>query len=398
MTRTFLQKKILILYCSTFDPNLTHRASTSIYGSSYLRAGIQPVFLDIAEKGSTETALHLAKDPDVIAIHCEQGWGLDLQLPNSDMSLFDILDKPVVTHIRDHPFCPWLLPKITAAPRRAILAFTDGDAVEYCKAAGLAETKTLLFEPHIYLPINLGHVEETKTPMRDRDFKFLYAGTYQPPEDARSAYLKNYNDFSQAFDALVETALHSDGVALWQQGQEIATDLNVFESLTAPSFTNLLFQANQFIRHEKRRVLLKRFAKFPMHLIWRGPLPEFSFHPDTTVAEPTNFVELNQLLQRSRAMVMSLNNFQASLSERLLNAMLHSVSVWCSPTPFMKKHFEHNKDFIDYSDESMTDDQISDLLHNTAYLDEISNNAQPKAMKFSPDQHITRMIDAIEKV
>ncbi|QLQ30569.1 MAG: hypothetical protein HZT40_01840 [Candidatus Thiothrix singaporensis] len=62
-------------------------------------------------------------------------------------------------------------------------------------------------------------------------------------------------------------------------------------------------------------------------------MPPVKLHPGTTLLPPANMGKTLELMSESKAMLMMLNSFSHSLSERLLSAMRHHCLTICNKIP-----------------------------------------------------------------
>lgn len=129
----FKNGRLLFLRNPKADPYGTHHISIVTTAAAYARRGIAAEVLDITAADFMQRLGATATQPEVIGIHCEQSWGLDLavQVGGQTVDVHDYLNKPAISHIRDYPFYPWLRARTLAPRRNRLLFFTEKSAVDF---------------------------------------------------------------------------------------------------------------------------------------------------------------------------------------------------------------------------------------------------------------------------
>ena len=388
-------REILFLYSSAHDRYLTHRISTKVYASAYQKWGIRPRFLDLAsENFATEFIQHL-KSSALLAVHCEQGWGLDLVLGNRE-DPFVTFGKPAISHIRDYPFYPWLTRKTLPPLPNRLLHYTEASASDFsAKYGAAADRQTHTFAPHIYLDSN-PRMDDIYRPHRDRDIDLLYVGSYADPASFRTEFLSVYKGSERLFDDLIERACHDFHGVYWQHVEAVASSHGIAPDLSEAIFRDLLVKGNQFIRMERRRLLLAKLAPHPMHLVWSGDPPGIALHPDTVLIPGNTFPETLALMGRAKAMAMCLNNFPCSLSERFLSSMHRGAVVLCHGNVLIDSHFKDEIDYLRLDDQFQNTLTQIEKLRDTGGMKTMAENARGVVMRdFSPEKRIEQFLSSI---
>ncbi|MEQ9109282.1 MAG: glycosyltransferase [Rhodospirillaceae bacterium] len=389
-------REILFLYSSAHDRYLTHRTSVKVYAAAYQKWGIGPHFLDLASENFAAEFLKHFESSALLAVHCEQGWGVDIVLENGQ-DPFVTYGKPAISHIRDYPFYPWLMCKTLQALPNRLLHYTEASASDFSARFGaVAHRQTHSFAPHIYLDSN-PRMDDIYRPQRDRDIDLLYVGSYTDPEKFRSEYLANYKGSERVFDDLIERACHDFHGVYWQHVEAVASSHGIAPDLSQAIYRDLLVQGNQYIRMERRRLLLAKLAPYPLHLIWSGDPPDIKLHPDTVLVSGNTFPETLELMGRAKAMAMCLNNFPCSVSERFLSSMHRGAAVLCHGNVLIDAYFKDGENFLRFDDEFENVPTQIEKLRDTACIKTMTDNARNVVMReFSPERRIEQFLSSLD--
>ncbi len=389
-------REILFLYSSAHDRYLTHRTSIKVYAAAYQKWGIRPHFLDLAAGNFATEFLKYLKSSALLAVHCEQGWGLDCVLGNGE-DPFVTFGKPAISHIRDYPFYPWLTRKTLYPLPNRLLHYTEASASDFSvKYGAVADRQTHTFAPHIYLDSN-PRMDDIYRPHRDRDIDLLYVGSYADPARFRSEFLSVYKGRERLFDDLIERACHDFHGVYWQHVEAVASSHGLAPDLTEAIFRDLLVKGNQFIRMERRRLLLAKLTPYPMHLVWSGDPPDITLHPDTVFIPGNTFPETLALMGRAKVMAMCLNNFPCSVSERFLSSMHRGAVVLCHGNVLIDTHFKDGEDYLRFDDQFENVPTQIEKLRDTGSIKTMADNARRLVMReFSPEKRIEQFLSSLD--
>ncbi len=389
---------VLFLYSSKADPYLTHRTSVQTYSAAYARAGIGAIALDITGADFSARLAEIAPRADVIAIHCEQSWGLDLVVERNGHAadMFELLNKPAIAHIRDYPFYPWLRTRTLVPKRNRLLFFTEKSAVDFVAPfLGRATAENVYsFAPHIYL--QGGDDPEPLPTYQERLIDLLYVGSYADPMVERAKFVTAQPGLAGLLDAVIDAAVDEHGAPFWKIAYGVTKDRGLAPDHSSAVYLDLLVAANQFIRNERRRRLLAKLAPHKMHLVWSGPKPDVQLHPDTVVAAGNTLPETLSLCRQAKAMAMCLNSFPYSLSERLLSAMDRGAAVVCAPNAMIEDTFSDGDTILTLdAGYNNVDEQVA-RLRDPSFGAALTARAQEKVRReFSPDVRVGQFISAI---
>lgn len=391
---------VLFLYAAKADPFLTHRTSIQTYAAAYARRGIGAVTLDINAVDFPAQLAENAPRKDVVAVHCEQSWGLDLVAEQGGRAadLFELLGKPAIAHIRDYPFYPWLRARTLAPTRNRLLFFTEKSAVDFVAPfRGRATVQNAFgFAPHIYL-----HAADETQPVlayQDRPIDLLYVGSYHDPMAERAKFVAAQPGLAGLLDAVIDAAVDDHHRPFWRIADEVTKAQGLAPDHTSAVYLDVLVAANQFIRNERRRRLLVKLAPHKMHLVWSGPKPDIALHPDTVVTQGNKLPETLALCGQAKAMAMCLNNFPYSLSERLLSAMDRGAAVIAAPNGMIEETFRDGEDILTLdAGYHNVDAQIARLRGGT-FAEALTVRARDKVRReFSPDVRVGQFIAALDQ-
>lgn len=394
----FKGKHILFLYSSVHDRYKTHRTSARVYANAYEMQGISSVFLDISDDAFTPKVLEALFEPGLLAVHCEQGWGLDLSfnVGGSTVDPYVETGLPAIAHIRDYPFYPWLIDKTLASQPNRLLHYTDASATDFAHQYGVRGPKQAhAFAPHIYLDHGV-HSEDIYRSREDRDIDLLYVGSYSNPSNAREKFLSVHKGHSQLFDDLIDLACSDFHGVYWEHAEKVALSHDIPCSLDEPVFQDLLVTGSEFIRYERRRRLLGQLAPHPMYLVWSGDPPNVSLHPDTVLVSGTTFPETLDLMSRSKAMAMCLNNFSCSVSERLLSCMHRGAAVLCHGNTLIDSSFRDGKTFFRLDNDFKNVTHKIECLEDGALVENVTQAARTLVMEeYSPEIRVRQFLSSI---
>ncbi len=387
---------ILFLHAPKADPYLTHRTSIATYAAAYRRQGIEAVVLDLSVPDFMTRFAEITSRPDVIAVHCEQSWGLDLAIEQAGkaVDVFEYFNKPAIAHIRDYPFYPWLRGRTLVPRGNRILCFTERSAVDFAGPfQGSGVRSQIHFAPHIYLD---SEDHAAPVPWRARPIDLLYVGSYADPMAERAKFATARPELAPLLDAIIDQALPDYHTPFWVTAAKVTKAQGLAPDHGSAIYLDLLVAANQFIRNERRRRMLLGLASIPMHLIWSGPKPDISLHPDTVVMSANTLPDTLALCGQAKAMAMCLNNFATSLSERLLSAMQRGAAVLCAANAMIDGVFEDGKDIItlgaDYRDVGERFAALRDPHKGEA----LTSAARAKVeAEYSPDARIAQFLAAL---
>lgn len=394
----FAGKTIVFVHNPAADRYHTHRLSIATYASAYRRVGIAAATLDISAPDFVARFAEAVRKPDVLAVHCEQSWGLDLTLTIGGQAIdpYEAFGKPAIAHIRDYPFYPWLRSRTLVSRPNRLLFFTERSAVDFIGPFGGAPApdRHASFAAHITLdePIQAA---SPVTSWADRPIDLLYVGSYADPMAEREKFSAVHPELRTVLDAVIELCTHEYRLPFWRAAEDIVNKHGGVDTAGAV-FLDLLVAANQFIRNERRRILLHRLAPHPMTLVWSGPRPPIDLHPDTRVIAGNTLTETLALCRSAKAMAMCLNNFPYSLSERLLSAMARGAVVLCHANAMIEDVFRDGEDILMLeADGANVGDQLA-TLQVTSRADAIVAAAATKVERqFTADARVGQFLDAI---
>jgi glycosyltransferase involved in cell wall biosynthesis len=165
--------------------------------------------------------------------------------------------------------------------------------------------------------------------------------------------------------------------------------------MTPAALADLLHEAHYFIRSERRRRLFQKLVRFPVDIVWDGELPETRGEIAARIEPKLPFAQALARIARARAMVMSLNAFTHSLSERLLSAMRSGCVPIVQTNALISDLFRDGVDLL------LLDSRLGNLEEAIAragdpdVLAEISAAAQRRvATEFSVATRVRQLLQA----
>ena len=385
-------RRVLFGVATKHDPYQTHISTARAYAAEYACYGIEPVALNLSDK---DGALHFANalaDPNCLGAHCEQGWGLQVEAPyeGEPTSVFEILNKPAVAHVRDMPFYPWLRDGCFSSAPWAHLSFADRASAELMTRVNGPDRQGPVSRYHSHVYFDLSQTAEDAPPWADRPISCLYTGSYRDPATFRQELNESSPEWDAALIEAFEVAKADFYTAIWDHGEPIAKAHGFEADYFNQDYTNFLGTLNQMVRMERRRSLLERIAKYPIHLVWSGDRPEIELHPDTVILEPNTFPETVLLMRQSKAMVMALNSFSAALSERLLTAMRQGAVVLTHPNQLIDETFTHGEDILTFGTDQDSLDAAMSHLTDGASMELLRAKASDRIDDAFHPRHIVR--------
>jgi hypothetical protein len=386
------ENSVLVFTRSESDRFGTHFVSSRLFGAEYLRWGLQPEFLDITQRDDLDRAVELLRSGRVALAHCEQGCGLDLQYRTQSRrkNLFDHFRVPVVAHIRDYPFCEWMRPRLLDAPDSAIIFHTDEFASEMLPQLGITKGQHL-FAPHVYLDYRQPGPNEVEAARRD--IGVLYVGSYKLPGPHRDAFLEAYPDLRWAIDGLIDAGMDEYRTPIHRILHDKVLRAHGGEVLDPKALSDLLFSANQFIRFERRRRLFVALVRHPVHIVWAGPRPEVEGAIRANIRPAIRLLDALALMSRARFMVMTLNNFSHSLSERMLSAMARGCVPITQSNALIDREFAEGRGLLLLKDDLSNLASVLDACPEGADFDRLSRAAQQRVIhEYSPAARVRQFL------
>jgi glycosyltransferase involved in cell wall biosynthesis len=197
---------------------------------------------------------------------------------------------------------------------------------------------------------------------------------------------------------VIAAAIDNHAEPFWQIADRTAVEKGFEPDHTLPAYLDLLVAANQFIRNERRRKLLVNLAPHAMHLVWSGPKPDITLHPGTVVTAGNTLAETLALCRQAKAMVMCLNSFSYSLSERLLSAMERGAAALCIRNAMIDDTFKDGEDILALNGHGENVGAQLARLRERGFGDRITAAARAKVVReFSPDVCIAQFVSALEQ-
>lgn len=330
---------VLFLVNTGADPNGTHRTSVRAFAAAYARHGYWPRLIDLAAPGFGKRLVAEFAEPGLAFLHCEQGWGLEFLTGGGLRDAVEARGLPVLSHIRDYPFSPWLTGKFDGLPPTVKVFHTDALAPELV-AAMTGSAAGHAFAPHVYFDFaeRAEPVAAGKRPTRG-----LYVGSWQDPDVERRTYIAGGTP-ADLLDDMFDAFRDNYTRPVTEVAAAVLDAHGYAASFANPSVGLLLFQAHVLVRAHRRMAMLRRLASYPLRIVWRGPLPPVPLHPRTEVRPGCSVEEMLALADDARIFFISLNSFTHSLSERLLSAMYRGCVAATTGNALVDASFVNGKD------------------------------------------------------
>jgi len=375
----------IFLYKNSADIFGTHRNSIVNYASGFMRYGYRPYFFELSNPEQwLNQLLRLTSTHDNVFIHCEQGHGLDLVVPEPVTKkpefLANIIKKPIISHIRDYPYVPWVSPKIYHLTEYHHIYHTDRLAPDFVKEI-YGKRGHHRFFPHIYFDNYLEH-QLADIPPSKRKIGLLYVGSYREPEQYRQNFLEKYPDSGRLFSEIIDKAMDEYSVPIWEIVQQLCQQQGKEYFLGSKDrFLDLSFHTGFFVRWERKAKFLEKISRHPLTLIWSGPLPVKNLHPKTNLIESAPLEKTLNMIAHSRTVIMCLNNFTDSLSERLLSSMVRGSAVISNTNTLIESSFKESEEILVYDAKmSNIEDKLSIAYDESERINWIGENARKKVL------------------
>ena len=368
---------VVFIYASgVTDPNGTHFNSVLAYSSGFISYGYIPYYLKHDESDTLPELLSaLKKQFSHVIVHCEQSHGLSLASKEKNMSLAEELQIPFVSHVRDYSYCPWVKRNLDKLSSYHTVYHTDKLSAEFTSQM-FGKQARHRFLPHVYFN-NFSSYSEKPNPASKRRIGMLYVGSYFDPLTYRDAFKAKYPNDQSLFDQVMEASLYDHYQPVWEIAHKLCTQLDANHFLeNREKFLDLIFNAGFFVRWIRRSRLLEEIADYPLTLVWKGELPRVKLHKDTILLPPTSMEKTLALMSESKSMLMLLNNFTHSLSERLLSAMHSRCLTICNRNALIDESFVHDQDMFMFGSQfENLHESIEVTLNNTIDIDKMTDNA-----------------------
>lgn len=367
---------VFIYGADVYNSTGTHLTSVLAYAAGFIRYGYLVHYLNYQEIHTLPALLvELKQKFGRVIVHCEQGRGANYRMWEQGPSVAEALQIPFIAHIRDYSFTPWVRESLEALSPWHTLYHADKLGAEFalkqCSGQGNHH-----FLPHVYFDTYPEQVPAFKR-HSERPIHLLYVGSYSNPTHSRRNFNGKYPGYTKLFDHIVDAALYEQARPVWELVQQVCQEQGQEVFLQDQGmFMDLLFNASFFVRWTRRSLLFRRLARYPLTLVWRGELPDSQLHPGTTLLPPANMGKTMELMSESRAMLIMLNSFTHSLSERLLSAMRRQCLTLCNRNSLIEESFMHGRDMLMYATHlDDLDEQIEQVLSHSVDTESMARSA-----------------------
>jgi glycosyltransferase involved in cell wall biosynthesis len=367
-----------------------------LFAAEYLRWGFQPEFIDTSKKDDLDRAVGFLKRGEVAFCHCEQGRSLSLVFNDAERprNLFEHFQVPVIGHVRDYPFSAWIYPVLSDLGSTATVFHTDEKAPEMVRALGISNGRHI-FAPHVYLDFR--QPSEQVLDRAERKTDFLYVGTYRSPLPARTKFHAIYKDWRSVFDSLLDAAV---GDFFRPIHEILFDDILPAHKRDRPQpkiSVEILHFATDYIRNERRRRLFLKMARYPIHVVWSGPIPEVTGKITALVRPELPLLATLDLMCKSRYMIMTLANYTHSLSERLLSAMARGCVPIVQSNALIDRAFRDGKSIMKLKGDLSNFDEVVQQVQSHDRFYEMSMNGRRRVrQEFSPAARVRQFFTHFE--
>lgn len=391
------EKSVLFIYASSADKYMTHRACVSTLAGEYLKYGYRPLFVDLDKESSQNEILELVQRKDVVAVHCEQSWGVDLKVEKAGqlVNLFEAYAKPVMSHIRDYCFYPWLTSRIKDDSFMQTFFHIAEDAKEIALQINPSPHARHEVTPIFYPTIGFDPMAAA-VPVAERPIKTLCVTSYRKPEEFWLSVQAEMPDLIPSFEAAVEESVFAYDVPIWQVAKKKYEETGRPFDFQKRECLFFAAKVQGFTRMYRRKAFMEALADTPAYIVFAGDMTGIPLHKDSEVHGAKTLPETMALMAQSRCVAVCHPPYPFSLSERFSGAMSRGAAVVANVNPKMRQHFKHGTSVLEVKDD------FSDLADEVARLDDLSfaqgiaDNGKEIAEKiFSPSQAAKKFMDAL---
>jgi hypothetical protein len=388
-----MQRDSVIIYVSGKSDRFgTHAVSSFVFGQEYMARGYKVIKVDLQDTSRVSESVELCESGRVAFAHCEQGRGIALKTKdrkrNKSHNIYESLDIPAITHLRDYPFCPWVRNKFIATSPAVTVFHIDKMAPALGRLMGSSARHKFL--PHAYLD---WQYDPDECAEREKQTEVLWVGGYHDPQTYRDLYARVFSSRLDLFDACVEACIDNYHTPIWETVAQVYQGFSMPFALRDQSSQNQVFLVNQFVRHERRRRLfLVLSRRKEAVIVWAGPVPELHRRPEATVLTKTRIDATLNMINKTRTMVMCLNNFSHGLSERMLSAMHRRCCVISSTNSLIETTFKHRDNILLLNTDLGNLDECLELAGDKRIRDQIVESAYKTIV---PAYSVSHHVDVI---
>lgn len=393
----FKNRKIIILWNPDADRFKSHLTTFKIYKKGFEHFGIEIDILNLQSEEFNNKIIEYFKDSNVVGFLSMGGWGIELNsiFEKNGKGLFELFNKKFINITGDYPFSPWIYDKLTSEFKNKFSFYTDKFSPNIVnKFSNIGGT-------HSYIPTVCQSFIKKDVEFidpSDRKYQFLYVGGYHNPTKIRKDFFQGNNKFQYIFDSLLDASIFNYKESFIKIAERILKEKEVEVSIDNPDIRELLYNVNQFIRFERRRVLLQKLAKYPGYFILAVNTPNVNLHKNSIVKSDTSVPDVLDLMQNSKSVVMSLPNFAYGHSERFLNAMKLGCLAISNSNSLIEKEFVDKVDYLRLSERFENIDSHIDSLQKDEFVNKISRNGKRKVEnQYSPQKIVEVILNEISK-
>lgn len=394
-----MQKRVVFFLpqLANFDRYGVLRAASAAYAAALLRLGYFPEFVEIYKQKDSAYFRGLLQDTNVVAFVSVGGlsFSLTYAADGEPRNGFEHFAKPYISLIGDYPFYPWVRRSQAHEFSTKFSFYTDESSIELI-AQMIPIAGRHIYCPPCYIDLRYDRRRAFAGPS-ERDIRLLYVGSNWEAAQARSEHLAAHPGMAGIFDAIVETALHDHHTPIWHHGRDVLKRHGHEFDPRDRGTQALLCAVNEFVSRRRRRLLMKRLARHPVHFVLGNPHVDLELHPDAKVLGPLSILEILALCERSRAVVMCLPNFAYGLSERMLYAMHRGAAVVSTSNRAVERDFVAGEHLLplrpDFAD---LDDRLAALDDDSTVVRLASQARESVAERFSPETIVGRHVAAVE--
>jgi hypothetical protein len=218
--------------------------------------------------------------------------------------------------------------------------------------------------------------------MEDREIDILFAGTYLDPEKYRKKWISDFK-YGRLIDEIAECAVYQYKESLLDIAENVFYDKGIeFNYSNDQVLKDLLIQVDYYIRGRRRKEVLEKLSKLPLHVYNDDWNYLSSGSERVRVHPPIDYFEFHRQMNNSKIVLNILPNLVFGGHDRVFTSMLAGAVSLTDRSVFLENHFTHEDNILMYNiNDPDLAEKVQQYLLDTSKLQKIADNGRKVAQK-----------------
>jgi len=369
--------RVALLMNATVDHTGTHKANSRQLKAFLELEGYQVDVYSIQSQSDLAKFVEAIHKTRYEFVHCEQGHFLGLSL--NDENLFEKLQIPVFSQLRDHWFYPWVWKNLKALPAQATIFHTSELILGIKDRLSGTHHHTMHTSQLAKQRVNM----DAALPLR-----IFYSGSCRSVEDARAGVEGLVEQ--KLIDRILEETIDAIEIPRWMWGLTLSTD----DEVELNGWTLSLvahYRLFELARTRVRANILDVLSQFQATMFVKGGWVPPKNAVSKFSKEPISFEHSNYLSSRADYVFSDQATFREEVGERVVTALDAGQRVIARQNDFLERDT-----FYGQADSLYLYGTISDLKDTLSLVYEngstVVKPGKQRPLNFSIQDYVASMI------